>query len=49
MWGNEIKIPGVSGGHTSTLYTHLVKLPNFRPDLVLIQIGSNDMICGSSL
>jgi len=41
VWGNEIKIRGVSGGHTSALYRHLVELHNFRPDLVLIQIGSN--------
>ena len=43
VWKYEIKIRGVSGGHTNTLYRHLVELHNFRPDLVLIKIGSNDI------
>ena len=40
VWCNEVKIRGVRGGHTNTLYRHLVELHNLRPDLVLIQIGS---------
>ena len=32
VWGNDIKIRGVSGGHTNALYRHLVELHNFRPD-----------------
>ena len=43
VWRNEIKTRGVSGGHTNALYRHLVELHNFRPDLVLIKIGSNDI------
>lgn len=34
---------GISGGHVSSMYKYLIELFDFKPDLIFVQIGSNDI------
>ena len=40
---HEVKIQGVNGGMVNSLYKYLIDVYNFRPQLVFLQIGSNDI------
>ncbi|CAC5390231.1 unnamed protein product [Mytilus coruscus] len=43
---HEIQMQGVNGGMVSSLFKYLIDICRFSPDVVFIQIGSNDI--GSS-
>ena len=40
---HTIRIQGVNGGMVNSLYRYLTEVHEFRPDMVLLQIGSNDI------
>ena len=40
---HEIRIKGFRGGLVHTMYTSYVDVNNFKPDTVILQIGSNDI------
>ena len=40
---HEIKINGISGGQVDDLYQLLPKIEEFNPEVIFLQIGSNDI------
>lgn len=39
----QIKMIGVNGGMVSTMYRYLIEVYEYKPDVVILQIGSNDL------
>ena len=43
LQNHEIRLHGVSGGTLSSLFVNLVNIVTFQPDILFLQIGSNDI------
>ena len=43
LLNHDIRVQGVNGGMVSSLYRYLLDVQSFRPDVVYLQIGSNDI------